>query len=125
MAFIHRFTDQNRSRRDELDDITENLVSVLNTKRQFGSLGSELGIGNYLASQGARDSVAALIVEIEKCVRLYELRLSDIELELIGKNAELDLLYSLHGVHGGRRHKLMLRFNTTYGNVRVERVQTP
>lgn len=125
MAFIHRFTEQNRSRRDELDDITENLVSVLNTKRQFGSLGSELGIGNYLASQGARDSVAALSAEIEKCVRLYEPRLTDIELELVGKNAELDLLYQLHGYVSGKRHKLMLRFNTTYGNVRVERVQTP
>jgi predicted component of type VI protein secretion system len=125
MAFIHRFTDQGRLRRDELDDITQNLASVLNTKRQFGSLGSELGIGNYLASQGARDSVAALTAEIEKCVRLYEPRLGDIELELIGKNSELELLYQLYGVVSGRRHKLMLRFNTTYGNVRVERVQTP
>lgn len=124
MAFIHRFTEQNRSRRDELDDITQNLASVLNTKRQFGSMGSQLGIGNYLASQGARDSVAALSEEIEKCVRLYEPRLSDIELQLIGKNAELELLYELHGYVSGKRHKLMLRFNTTYGNVRVERVQS-
>lgn len=125
MAFIHRFTDQGRLRRDELDDITENLTSVLNTKRAFGSLGSELGIGNYLASQGARDSVAALSAEIEKCVRLYEPRLTDIEISLLGKSADMDLMYQLIGYAGGRRHKLMLRFNTTYGNVRVERVPTP
>lgn len=124
MAFIHRFTEPNRSRRDELDDITQNLASVLNTKREFGSMGSELGIGNYLASQGARDSVAALSAEIEKCVRLYEPRLSDIELQLVGKNAELDLLYELYGYVSAKRHKFMLHFNTTYGNVRVERVQS-
>ncbi len=125
MAFIHRFAEKNPARRDELDDITQNLSAVLNTKRAFGSLGSELGIGNYLASQGARDSVAALSAEIEKCVRLYEPRLHDIELHLVGKNTSMELLYELFGMHSGRRHKLLIRFNTTYGNVTVERVHTP
>lgn len=125
MAFIHRFSESSPARRDELDDITQNLSAVLNTKRAFGSLGSELGIGNYLASQGARDSVAALSAEIEKCVRLYEPRLGEIELKLVGKNADMELQYELYGLHAGRRHKLLIRFNTTYGNVKVERVNTP
>jgi type VI secretion system protein len=125
MAFIHRFTEKNPARRDELDDIAQNLASVLNTKRAFGSLGSELGIGNYLASQGSRDSVAALNAEIEKCIRMYEPRLHEIELTLVGKTAEMDLLYELYGLFSGRRHKLLIRFNTTYGNVKVERVNTP
>ena len=125
MAFIHRFTETNPTRRDELDDITQNLSSVLNTKRAFGSLGSELGIGNYLASQGARDSVAALSSEIENCVRLYEPRLQEIELKLVGKNSDMELQYELYGQNQGRRHKLLIRFNTTYGNVQVERVNTP
>ena len=125
MAFIHRFAEKNPARRDELDDITQNLSAVLNTKRAFGSLGSELGIGNYLASQGARDSVAALSAEIEKCIRLYEPRLHEPELRLVGKNSDMELLYELYGLSGGRRHKLLIRFNTTYGNVKVERVNTP
>lgn len=125
MAFIHRFTETNPARRDELDDITQNLSSVLNTKRAFGSLGSELGIGNYLASQGARDSVAALSSEIENCVRLYEPRLQEIELKLVGKNSDMELQYELYGQNQGHRHKLLIRFNTTYGNVKVERVNTP
>lgn len=125
MAFLHRFGEKGGERRDVLDDIAENLAAVLNTKREFGSVGSELGVGNYLSRIGRAESVQALTDEFETCISRYEPRLSDTQMKLIGKTSALDLIFELTGLVGNQLRRFRIRFNTQYGNVIVERVQTP
>lgn len=121
MAFLDRFAHE-KTRTDELDHVVENLTAILNTKEGYGSVVGRFGIGSYLAKQGSRDSVRTLMNEITEEIALYEPRLTDFELDLIGKNSDLNLVFSIVGKVGARRCKLRMLFNTVFGNFTIEKV---
>jgi type VI secretion system protein len=121
MAFLDRFA-YTKTRSDELDHVVENLTAILNTKQGYGSVIGSLGIGGYLSRQASREAVSELTREIDEGIRRYEPRLKDMELKLLGRTADLQLCFEITGKVSGKRCKLRLMFDTTFGNVSLEKM---
>jgi type VI secretion system protein len=122
-AFIDKFMGREagqRGSRHSLENVMRNIEAVLNTKEGFGSFRQDFGLGDYTAKFGARDLLKALTQEILEEITHHEPRISDLKLELQGKDNELMLLFLLTGVVNDEPCKLRLRFHTLSGNVQVE-----
>jgi type VI secretion system protein len=125
MAFFDRFNPSrsasfSQKKDEELEHVVKNLTAILNTKQGFGSVVGKLGIGDYLAAQGSRDSLRALTQEITEEITRYEPRLLHMELTFVGKTPDLHLVFIVTGTVAGKRCKLRLLFHTTFGNVVIE-----
>ena len=124
MSFLKRFVSPHapHNRHDELEHVISNVSAVLNTKQGFGSLVRSLGIGDYLERPGSRDAIQTLRNEIEQEIRKFEPRLTEMELLLLGRTADLHMAFDLTGRVAGKRVKLRILFNTMFGNVLIEKV---
>jgi predicted component of type VI protein secretion system len=120
MAFLDRFNPA-KVRTDELDHIVSNISSVLNTKQGFGSIVRQLGVGEYQGRPGSRDAIATLRAEIETEIGKFEPRLTELEVKLLGKSTDLQMVFDVSGKVAGKRCQLRVFFHTNFGNFVVER----
>lgn len=125
-AFLDRFLPRpadapsTRAPTDTLSLVIRNIQAILNTKEGFGYFLPGFGLGAYTARSGTSDLVETLTAEMEATVRRYEPRIANPELTLLGRDAGLELLYTLTGEIEGERHTLLIRFDTIGAMVRVE-----
>lgn len=121
MAFLDRFHPE-RKQSDELEHVIANISSVLNTKQGFGSIVRDLGIGEYHGRPGSRDAIATLREEVETEIAKFEPRLTELEVEMLGKTQDLQMAFDVSGKVAGKRCQLRIFFNTVFGNFVVEKV---
>ncbi len=125
-AFLDRFiprpagANAARAPVDTLGLVIRNLQAILNTKEGYGYFLPGFGLGSYTAKSGTSDLVETLTAEIEATIRRYEPRIEEPELEMLGRDAGLHLIYSLKGIIEGERHTLLIHFDTVGAVVRVE-----
>lgn len=124
MSFLKRFSHPHKRHvpTDELEHVISNITAVLNTKQGFGSVVRQLGIGEYFERLSSRDALVTLQTEIEEEIRKFEPRLSDFEIESLGKTADLHMVFELRGIVAGARCRLRILFSTMFGNVVIERL---
>jgi type VI secretion system protein len=124
-SFMDRFMGRQAGQhgsRHSLESVIRNIEAVLNTKEGFGSFRQDFGLGDYTANFGGRDLLKTLTQEILEEIDHHEPRISNVKLELQGKDNELMLLFVLTGVVNDAPCKLRLRFHTVSGNVQVEQM---
>lgn len=125
-AFLDRFIPRpadaptTRAPVDTLSLVIRNLEAILNTKEGYGYFLPGFGLGGYTARSGTADLIETLNAEIEATIRRYEPRLTEPELIMLGRDAGLQLLYTLKGKIEGEQHTLLIRFDTIGAVVRVE-----
>ncbi len=120
--FLDKFKAERSGRgvRDSLVHVIANIEAVLNTKEGYGHFVPGFGLGKYTEKYGSRDLIKTLTEEIQQEVEAHEPRLSEVEVELKGRDSGLWLHFELRGVLGDKPCKLRVLFHTTSGQVRVE-----
>lgn len=122
MSFWDRYASH-PPHRTAVDEVVDNLQAALNARRGFSSAQPEFGLASFFAKQGSRDMVLALRDEILELVQREEPRLIDPELDVLGRDSRLQLLFELRGLVGGRPQRLRIAFNTQLFDVQVEAVK--
>lgn len=119
MSFWDRYASH-PPRRTVVDEIVDNLQAALNARRGFSSAQPEFGLASFFAKQGSRDMILALRDEILDLVQREEPRLLDPELDVLGRDGKLQLLFELRGLVGGKPQRLRIGFDTMLFEVHVE-----
>ncbi|WP_224360583.1 GPW/gp25 family protein [Hyalangium versicolor] len=121
-AFLDKFTSpwQRPGGNSELQQVRQNLESLLNTKEGYGYFVDGFGLGRYSEKYGTQDLMKTLTGEMLHSVEAHEPRLRDVELELRGRDSGLWLHFVLTGTLGGEPCTLRVLFHTVSGQVRVE-----
>jgi type VI secretion system protein len=104
----------------ELEQVRQNLESVLNTKEGYGYFVEGFGLGRYTEKFGTPTLLKTLTSEMQSSVESHEPRLQDVEVELRGRDSGLWLHFMLTGTLRGVPCKLRILFHTVGGLVRVE-----
>jgi type VI secretion system protein len=120
--FIDKFTSAwaRPGEQGELEQVRQNLESVLNTKEGYGYFVDGFGLGRYTEKFGTPALLKVLTSEMEGAVQRYEPRLQDVEVELRGRDSGLWLYFFLTATLQGAPCKLRILFHTVSGQVRVE-----
>lgn len=119
MSFWDRYASH-PPRRTVVDEIVDNLQAALNARRGFSSAQPEFGLASFFAKQGSRDMNLALRDEILDLVQREEPRLVEPELDVLGRDGKLQLLFELRGLVDGKPQRLRIGFDTMLFEVRVE-----
>ncbi|WP_224249594.1 GPW/gp25 family protein [Hyalangium gracile] len=121
-AFLDKFTSawQRQGGNGELEQVRQNLESVLNTKEGYGYFVDGFGLGRYTEKFGTQDLMKTLTGEMLHSVETHEPRLRDAELELRGRDSGLWLHFVLTATLNGEPCTLRILFHTVSGQVRVE-----
>lgn len=121
-SFLDKFKGDKsgHSGRDSLKHVMRNIEAVLNTKSGYGYFVPDFGLGAYTEKYGSRDLLKTLHEEIESEIAEHEPRISDVTVELKGRDSALWLHFEVKGVVNDKPCKLRLSFHTVSGQVRVE-----
>jgi type VI secretion system protein len=121
-SFLDKFTGawQRQGAHGELEQVRQNLESVLNTKEGYGYFVEGFGLGRYTEKFGTQVLMKTLTGEMLHSIQHHEPRLQDAELELRGQDSGLWLHYVLTATLHGAPCTLRLLFHTVSGQVRVE-----
>ncbi|MDY7233071.1 type VI secretion system baseplate subunit TssE [Hyalangium rubrum] len=121
-SFLDKFKGDKsgHSVRDSLTHVIRNIEAVLNTKSGYGYFVRDFGLGAYTEKYGSRDLLKTLVEEIQSEIEQHEPRMSEVSVELKGRDSGLWLHFELKGVVNDQPCKLRLSFHTVSGLVRVE-----
>lgn len=95
MSFLNRFCEGS-PKDDPLSSVVRNLSHLLNSKREYGSLLCDFGLGAYYAQQGSLGAAAAVMREVASNIQSYEPRLRLLSLRVLN-DGELPLFFELRG----------------------------
>lgn len=122
LSFLNRFLPD-QAHDDPLASIVRNLVQLLNSRREYGSLLCRFGLADYLAELDGRTAVMTALREIQETIMLYEPRLRVLSLKCIGRDAALWLHIELEAMilHPQRPVEclLLMRFHPSTGAVEI------
>jgi type VI secretion system protein len=120
-AFLDKFTSawQRHGDNRDMEQVRQNLESVLNTKEGYGYFVDGFGLGRYTEKFGTQDLMKTLTGEILQSVEKHEPRLQGVDLELRGRDSGLWLHFVLTGTMLGEPCALRILFHTVSGQVRV------
>lgn len=125
MGFLRRFIDDPLARRDALGGVIQDLRYLLNSRDGYGSVISAYGLGAYEARQDGRSRAELLAEEVCEEVTRSEPRLKDVDVRLLGRDAQLWLRMELSATLDGQPVRLDVRFDTVHGEVLVEEGECP
>lgn len=123
MSFLNHFIVGN-PRDTTLASVVRNLLYLLNSRRNFGSLLCNFGISDYLAEQGGRNAIRVVLREIHETIQIYEPRLLVSDLRAVGRDDKLRVVIELTGQlatsYWGAHCQLILLFQPLNGQVEIE-----
>jgi type VI secretion system lysozyme-like protein len=93
--------------------VARNLEHLLNTRKGCGSVIAGLGLGDYEAAPNTHHAVLALRAEIEQMVRVYEPRVVDPVVTLLGRLGYRTVRFELRGVVRGEAQVIVLDIDTS------------
>jgi predicted component of type VI protein secretion system len=97
MSFLNRFLPQ-QPHDDVQGSVVRNLMYLLNSRRDYGSLLGSFGLADYLAEQGGPNTILTVLHEIQQTISLYEPRLRLLSLRSLGRDTELWLHIDVQGM---------------------------
>ncbi len=107
------------SSEDRLQSITRNLEAVFNAQRGYAAAVEVFGLGNYDAHDATAALLKTLAGEMLDAVRVFEPRIVDPSLSVLGRDGALWLRMTLSGLVGGKVCHFQLRFHSVTRQVRV------
>ncbi|GAB5411017.1 MAG: hypothetical protein ChlgKO_01310 [Chlamydiales bacterium] len=75
MGFLNKFRGQKKAQSFE-QEVLDNVYDLLSTKRHFGALQQDFGLGDYTHGRKSDDLAKRIAHEIEITIRKYEPRLA-------------------------------------------------
>lgn len=121
LTFVDRVAGNRSGQRDTLTQVLRNLESVLNTQQGYGFFKRDFGLGEYTEKRGTKALVETLTGEIQREITSNEQRLTDVEVELVGRDASLWLHFEVKALLEGEPLELRLFFDTVSSRVRVQK----
>jgi predicted component of type VI protein secretion system len=122
MSFLSRIARLPAER--EVDRVRRNLGYLFNTKKGYGSVVADYGLGDYETGNSTDRSVLLLIDEMTAAVRQYEPALRDPEVTLLGRTDPAGVRLALTGTLDGVPRRFLLDMNTTDRSVAVQETRT-
>lgn len=119
MGILDRFSEGG-AKISNLESILENLNCILNTKKGFGSLIEEFGVGDYNAFKGRREIVTTLVAEIEENIARYEPRVCIESIKEVDSELSNRLRFEMKCRILNTPKPLFINFDTAYAKVEVE-----
>jgi predicted component of type VI protein secretion system len=101
------------------DSIARNLEAVLNAKEGYSAAVEVFGIGRYDGHYGHKEQIDTLTAELLQKVKLFELRVKEPSIVLIGRYRGLWVLFRLTGRCNEQPCSFELFFHSIFRNVRV------
>lgn len=128
MSFLNRFLPE-KPHDDALASVVRNLMHLLNSRRDYGSLLGSFGLADYLAEQGEKNTILTVLGEIQQTISLYEPRLRLLGLRSLGRDHELWLHIDAQGMlllpYRAIPCQLLILFHPISGAVEIPQPQAP
>lgn len=100
-------------------EIAANLGAVLSSRKGYGSVVPELGLGEFYSRHSSRGATEILQEELLRNITALEPRLEQAQINLLGEDPDFWLHFTVNGVAAGEPVKLIVSFQTTLGAVKV------
>jgi len=125
MSFLNRFLPD-RPQDDILASVVRNLLHLLNSRREYGSLLCSFGLADYLAESGGHHAMLTVLREITDTILIYEPRLRVLSLKSVGRDDSLRLRIELEGMlllpYWATACQLLIVLHPITGAVEIPRV---
>lgn len=120
MALYEKLSKQASGREPTpADSIAKNLEAVLNAKEGYSAAVEIFGIGRYDGIYAHQRLVETLAHEMLEKVRVFEPRIKEPSLGLVGRYRALWALFRLTGRYNGEPCSFEIFFHCVFRNVRV------
>lgn len=96
MSFLNRFV-HGQPQDSDLSSVVRNLLFLLNSKRNYGSLLCNFGLADYQGEHGSENVQRTLLREIRETIEIYEPRLQLHSLRLVGRDDQRRVVIELRG----------------------------
>lgn len=124
MTLFERFERGTGSRRkpddDNLTSIIDNLNSVLNTRRGYGSFLPDFGMRDLSEYSTRNDIAAAVMAEVKQCITLYEPRVQLVNMTMKPDKNPLRLCFTLECTIRENSKSLHMLFDTMFSTYRID-----
>lgn len=122
MALFNKFMDfkKSGSSNAELLSIVENLNSVLNTKKDYGSFLTDFGIRDMNEYTSLDDIVQAVMKEVKHNIEQFEPRVRVIDIKVMQDDNPFSLSFSVECLVRGNSRSLNMIFDSVFNNFHVE-----
>jgi predicted component of type VI protein secretion system len=97
--------------------LIENLSNVLRTKKRYGSVVADLGLGSYDDENRIKQTLPTLEREIQEAVTRHERRLQKPRVRAVDRDAQRRIHYEITGTVAGAPVKIAVVFDTRYRTV--------
>jgi predicted component of type VI protein secretion system len=119
VAFYEKLSKQEPGSFSLSDSVARNLEALLNAKEGYSASVAVFGIGSYDGHYAHRKLVDVLIGEMLQKVRVFEPRVKDPALFLVGRYRALWVLFRLTGRCDDTSCSFEIFFHSIFRNVRV------
>ncbi len=136
VSFMSRLRGRSRAEpvpeerfRREVRTVARNLEAIFNTRKGVGCVLPDYGLGDYEGSlaedgtpeprMGTKDILAVLVPEIEMQVCRFEPRIEGPNVEVLGRDGMMQVLFAVRGLVSGRSVCFRLALHTVYRNVTI------
>jgi type VI secretion system lysozyme-like protein len=121
MTFFEKFDHQRKAAHIDryLASIVENLNNILNTKKDFGSILSDMGIRD-LNEFRSRDDIAAMVMEeVKKNIEKYEPRVKLVQIKPETTESSFVLSFKIECIVRQNEESLVMVFDTLFSKFLV------
>lgn len=117
MSFMSRLARIGKEAK--IDRILRNLNRVFNSRKRYGSVVHEFGIGDYEYTWNTPILLETLRTELLYAVREYEPEVFEPEIALDGRDNQLWVRFVLTGLVDGEPQRFYIEIDSKYRNVAV------
>jgi type VI secretion system lysozyme-like protein len=125
MTFFDKFDSKSRARAADryLNSIVENLNNVLNTKKEFGSILSDMGIRDLNEFRSRDDILSVVMEEVRQNIEQYEPRVELVDIVAQPTDSIFVLSFKIDCIVRKDARSLQLVFDTFFSKFHVKNFQ--
>ena len=125
MSFFKKFNDRSREAQIDayLSSIVDNLNNILNTKKEYGSILTDLGIRD-LNEFRSRENIAAMVVEeVRQNIEKHEPRVELVDITPEKSNSPFVLSFKIECIVRKNEESLHMVFDTLFSKFQIDEFQ--
>lgn len=125
MTFFDKFDSKSRARAADryLNSIVENLNNILNTKKEFGSILSDMGIRDLNEFRSRDDILSVVMEEVRQNIEQYEPRVELVDIVAQPTDSIFVLSFKINCIVRKDARSLQLVFDTFFSKFHVKNFQ--
>jgi predicted component of type VI protein secretion system len=109
MGLLNKFRKEGQKKTPE-DEVVNNLISLLNTKQQYGAWHRGLGLNAYSNFNSYAGAVNKIIEDIEYNIKHFEKRVQLIDIKLVDSSTPLYIKFQIQCKILGKFHAFYIGF---------------